>query len=330
MKRLRINGEERLLALRCINHLLSSQTPLYYDLASGIPTMVTDSDSLVFLSYDSIIESEDYKKLYHLTKNFDLSKYIILQAFRNKYSEYFNNYEEIDLPNSEAIHKIISELFVALLWEKNKISEDIHLLYSLLNSNSFAELFKKAPKLEHIEKVISKLEKLTPVDLYQNVDLWYCIITEIEKLEKNLKTRDSYKIKKKIRFEYIYNYWEISGLGKTITLPYDKSMGIKYLVLLIFQYQFVNKPIDVSSLRLKAQTMDDKASNKIKNDINIDNDRLAIHDGLKRVKENSLIKEFCENYIFHEKFDYWFNPKEEIECEISHPRLNEDFIKDLD
>ena len=51
-------------------------------------------------------------------------------------------------------------------------------------------------------------------DLFHNVDLWYFMNAELDRLEKNLKTNMDYKVKKRVRFEFNGNDWEISGLTK--------------------------------------------------------------------------------------------------------------------
>lgn len=122
-----------------------------------------------FLNFDSVTDSEDEKKLYKLTKKIGLDQHIILQSFRDKYSEYFNNYEKINLPNRDDLSKLLSELFFALLDAKTKITDDYHKLYSLLSYNIFVDILNKTPQLDHIEQVISSIEKLTPEDLFSTM-----------------------------------------------------------------------------------------------------------------------------------------------------------------
>lgn len=50
-KRLNITGEERLLAISCISHILSSYTPNYQHLERGIPTVISQDDPVVFLEF---------------------------------------------------------------------------------------------------------------------------------------------------------------------------------------------------------------------------------------------------------------------------------------
>ena len=126
-----------MLAISCISHILSSYTPNYYYLAEGIPSVVYKDAPAVFLNFDSVKDSEDEKKLYKLTKKIGFDQHIILQSFHDKYSEYFNNYEKINLPNRDDLSRFLSELFFALLDAKTKITDDYHKLYSLLSYNIF-------------------------------------------------------------------------------------------------------------------------------------------------------------------------------------------------
>jgi len=85
VKRLQINGEERLLALRFINHVLCSRVPLYYDLLSGVPSLRSPSDPLVFLNYDTLKEPEEEKNFISKLRILISIITLFCRPFRKKY-----------------------------------------------------------------------------------------------------------------------------------------------------------------------------------------------------------------------------------------------------
>ena len=325
-KRLNITGEERLLAISCISHILSSYTPNYYYLAEGIPSVVYKDAPAVFLNFDSVKDSEDEKKLYKLTKKIGFDQHIILQSFHDKYSEYFNNYEKINLPNRDDLSRFLSELFFALLDAKTKITDDYHKLYSLLSYNIFVDILNKTPKLDHIEQVISSIEKLTPEDLFHNVDLWYFINAELDRLEKNLKTNMDYKVKKRVRFEFNGNDWEISGLTKKTIIVRDLN-GIKHIVLIILYHQYFNKEIDVTKLRYLTSKIENPSLEEKTDSVDLEADRNSVSEALIVAKRDLSISDFCKNYIKYGKYNYSVKHSNEIECEVIHPILEPSFFK---
>ena len=75
------------------------------------------------------LRNQKKKKNFIATKNIDFNNYIILQAIQKKISQYFNNYENVDLPSRNTIANLITQLFVALLVEKNLLSNDFSNLF---------------------------------------------------------------------------------------------------------------------------------------------------------------------------------------------------------
>jgi hypothetical protein len=184
----------------------------------------------------------------------------------------------------------------------------------------------KTPKLDHIEQVISSIEKLTPEDLFHNVDLWYFINAELERLEKNLKTEINNIKKNEIRFEFNGNDWEISGLTKKTTIVRDLN-GIKHIVLIILYHQYFNKEIDVTKLRYLTMKIKNPSLKEETTSANFEADRPLISEALEIAKRNPSISDFCKNYIHYSKYNYSVKQSNEIECEVLHPILKPNFFK---
>jgi hypothetical protein len=326
-KRLQIWGEDEYFAIRVINHLLQSKTPIYYDLLHSIPQITNPNSPLVFLHFDTVNDIEDYKKLYDRTKKIDDLIHIILQSAYKKNVIYFKHYYDIRLPDIEKIKKYITSIFIAFLDEQKLVSKDYYKLLPLIKNNAFLILLNEFKGLQNLYDTIDKLDKLEiDDDLLHNSDLWYYIISEMRGLNEGIEEQQKHKVKKKIIFEYDNTNWIIHGLDKQIIFPYSRSIGLKYIAVLIYWQKSSPEPIITSKLRNAVFNLDPKPSKKFNAEKDDEKARRTILNGITRIKSHPVVAEFCDKYIKYSKYEYSFDPKNEIECEIVHPRLNDEFL----
>jgi len=332
-KRLQLFGDDFFLATRVINHVLRSFTPSYFNLRKGI-SQVTFSDEPLVLTYlDAIDEIEDHKKLFEKIRGIDFLTYIILHSSRKIISPYFVDYYSIELPTKEIIDNSITSIVIALLVEKNILSADDHNLIPILQNNSFSILLREYNDLDSIYRVFTKLQNLTIGDLFHNTEMWYYIIYELRRIANGELDIKIPSVKSKINFEYIPDgkaeYWSITGLGRAKSFEYTKTIGIKYIAIIIYYYQLTKKSIDVSLLRVIAHKLDNEVAQKFLDQRDYDTDRKAVLDGLSRVKKDYELKDFCNEFIHYSKSEYWYDSKNEIDCKINHPKFNENFFREF-
>lgn len=329
-KRLQLFGADFFLATRVINHVLRSFTPSYFNLRKGISQVSFSDEPLVLTHLEAIDEIEDHKKLFEKIRGIDFLTYIILHSSRKIISPYFVNYYAIELPTKEIIDNSITSIVIALLVEKNLLSGEDHNLIPILQNNSFSILLREYNDLDSLYRVFTKLQNLTIGDLFNNTEMWYYIINELRRIANGELDIKIPSVKSKINFEYIPDgkteFWSITGLGRAKSFEYAKTIGIKYIAIIIYYYQLTKKSIDVSLLRVIAHNLDNEVTQKFLDQRDYDTDRKAILDGLSRVKKDYEFKDFCNEFIRYSKSEYWYDSKNEINCKINHPKFNENFF----
>lgn len=324
-RKVQIYGEDEYLADRAITHMLSSNTPIYYNLLFGIPQITNYSMPSVFSHFESVKDADDFRKLFEKTEN--LLKYIILKSLYKVISPYFNDYHAIELPKREIIEQVISSILIAFLTEKEMITSEFYKLYPMIISNSFFPLLKDFRSLETLYTVLGRIKNISAMELLSKTDIWYFLITEMKRIDKGNISHKQIKQHRKIEFDYSDIYWEITGIGKRLIFEYSKNIGIKYLAIIIYHQKIFQKPIDAKTLRKIANNLGDKPLREFKNGRDIFTDDKAIGAGLKILKSIPAMQEFCDKYICHSKCEYWFDSKNEIECEIRHPKITPDFLE---
>ena len=336
--RLQVNGDEFYLAKRFINHLMQNRNHNLYNLMQGIPQITNHNAHLIFFHFDALTSNDECNKLSNYIKNIKKEIYIILQSTNKISDPNFSEYPDIRLPNREMILNVITYVAIIFLNENSFPESDYPKLYPLIQNNSFLSLLNEYRSLENLYVILSKLRGVTASELLTNAEMWYYIISEMTRM-------DNETAKNKIIFDFSGDAWEIHGLGKKLTYPYSSSLGIKYIASIIYFHKLYNKGIHVNELSKLVHALDNDSSllettkqsgpvkfqktTKVYSSKSTllleqyDRDRLAIYDCLSRTKKtNESINKFCKDYIKYQNYEYWFLPKDEIDCEVNHPKMN--------
>jgi hypothetical protein len=290
-----------------------------------VPKITKKNEPSVFFNFDILESADDFVKLFESTK--DIITYIVLQSAKNIVNPYFRQYYKIELPNRILVKQAITKIVIALLCERGIISSEFYKIYPMIKNNSFLSLLKDFGNLESLYLAIGKLQKISAAELLSKADIWYFIIDEMRKIENGNIEYQPNKHRRKVIFENSDLNWSISGIGKPLIFDYSKTIGIKYLAIIIFHQKLFHKPIDASLLRIIARDLDNEESSEFKINRDPYTDSKAIVEGLKKPKSIPAMKDFCDNYIKHIKSEFWFDSKNEIECEIIYPKLTQSIFE---
>jgi hypothetical protein len=325
-KKVHFYGQDTLLSNRAIEKLIPGEDRISYNMPKDLSIVPLEENDTIIKNFDNISDTSGYYDLHQRVKGLENKFYVILQAIRNVDSQDFYYYEKVEIPRSNEIRKHITGIFLSLLVDRYKYKEEQSELYTLVKFNLLEKVIPQVENLETLYKCIKEISELTIKDLLTNINFWYVLEEKVnEEFIKSQRQSES-KPKKKIIFESSEKEWILFGLGNPLQFDYAKSIGIKYIAIIISYYQLYGKPIDVSKLRDMAHDLDDSTPLKYQYNQCSDNDRVAIHNNIKRIQTKQAMENFCKNHIKKSKTDYWFDSKNEVECEVIHPKINEDFL----
>ncbi len=319
--RIQFVREDPYLSRLAANHLVKNSNISYYDLKFGIPYNIDSRSSIVFDNFDTIVNSDDQKKISDLSEKVDDKLFVILESMVEKKSFYFKKYEKVNFPNKEELLESITAIFISMLFERGLINKKLFYLIPLLQKNLLKDLLKDFKSLEELDDVLNKFANVMVDDLYNNVAMWYYIKKE---LNRSNPTMASATINPKKKLSIIYKDEKLHVIYNQTPEIFNpnKANGLLYICAIILNSKyFKGKELDqknrVDNLRmlilelknetkqisqLKAELSEDKYST-------IEKTRKTIYDAISNIKNKlpmfDLIIRFSENrYHLIDDSDY--------------------------
>jgi hypothetical protein len=319
-KKIHIYGKDKFIIKKVIERMLLHLDWCYYDLPEELKNIEKKEKSVVAYNFDQLGNNEEYKYLYDKLKEFDEIYYVIVQAIRNVNSKYFSYFEEIEMPSSKDFEKSLSSIFLVLLLEKGIYIDNKRILGNF-NNNLLRNMIPDVESLETLFKAINEFDDIRYNDLKNNAGFWYYLSYLVESI--SAKTKAPQKIKQLIRFERSGQSWEIHGLAHNISI--DRK-GILYLCVIILNSLANRQPLDSSGVRMFANRYmgkEIKKNGSKESDFdNLESDRKTISSAISDLKnENTILKEFIEEYFTFSSTANTFNHKDKIEVIVKVPEL---------
>lgn len=225
-----ISGDDDYLMKRSVNHILRSYIPAYYDLKAGIPELGDDSDALVFLNADKLLDFNEARKLFNQLKGIPSEDYIILQRIKELFCrQYFDNYLRLNLPSEDKIKSILTKIFLSLINEISAFRDSYFRLERISKTNCLNELLSELTSLEEMFSMILRLQHLTVRDLLCNADLWYYIRTSSGNNASKKKSVSG----KLIKLKHTGKGWKLEGLINKRELEFPDLKGLLLLAIII-------------------------------------------------------------------------------------------------
>lgn len=308
LTRLQIIGKDNFLSNRVVDELLKGYRYIFYDLLEGIPVIAKKNMSWVFFNFDLINDSIKYFELNENVNSITRSFYIIMQSSKKIIINYFKDYMDIKLPEKENINRVISDIILTLLEENRVIASDFYLAYMIVQKNSFSKLISDIDRIEDLDFILKQIQRIPINELWENPYLWYYIVTELKNRKLN-KLQDNTC---PIICNFVKNKWSIYGLKQNSSFDLPDSLGIRYMLLLIYFYHEHNYKdrINASVLRLLANNFekisDDVSFKGVDDSTDAKSIKYCIENIDPKNPENDPVQRFCNDSIKDSINYFWY------------------------
>jgi len=228
-------GQDEFLADRAIKMILmGAESPKYFSMPAQLEVIETEGKPTVILNFDKINDPNSYYKLHERVKSIEDVVYVVLQAIRNVNSKYFSYYETIEIPNQNEIRKHITGIFISFLADHKLYRDDYWKLAILDKYNLLQKVIPHVENLEMLYKCLKDFSELTFKDLLYNVDFWFVFEERVKAEIKSKLEQPEIEQKRSVSFVCNGDNWEVYGLGNPIQFEYSKSLGIKYIAIIVY------------------------------------------------------------------------------------------------
>lgn len=341
IKHIVIQGQDQFLTHQIANALISSETPLFFDLSRGLPYFDKDiSSSVVLLNLHKLQDNPNKKKLFDLIKAVDKAgDFVILQCNDSSWEKYFFGYEKILLHLESELQARATSLFTSLLMYNNLFNGFLYKLFLIAKTDCLNGVIPKVKSITSLNNIIKNLLPVSDADLLENIAFWCGIEMEAEASvlndEANVPEEDEV-IPETISFSLEGNDWFITMPGcPPSMIPYNSNIGLKYIIVILQNHNYgQDKEIHIEPLR-EIVIKYAEGFNRIKNKQamqDIEDIRKNIQDAIGSLKTDyPRIKEFCDNHIEYAKEYYSFRPKGKqsgkiAKCEIYDPNWKNNLL----